>query len=375
MLNFLKDTLYPVISEIYRFALKKILQRKKITLPLSMAIKLSYANSVPSLSKVAFGGRVKLYFLNELFPEQKNEFNILYIVSSVLPIYAQEWFRVCKKWGIKIVWNQNGVGYPAWAGAHYEKINKPRRDLMHRVDWVIYQSEFCKVSSDKYLGEFKGPCSILYNCVDTSFFTPSLIPLSLSPLQLLIMGSHQQSYRVIKAIETVAILRKLRIDARLNIAGRLAWYGAKREVKKKINLLNLSGYVTILGPYLQSEAPSIYRQAHILLHLKYNDPCPSVPIEAMACGIPVIGSKSGGVPELLMEAGGITLEVPQSWEKQYVPESEAIANTVIKIMDDWHNWSIKARKLAVDNLDKIGWIEKHKEIFSKLIHSTISPNV
>ena len=368
MLELLKNIIYSALSRIWRIMIKKYLWRKRIVLSPSTEIKLSYANTTPRLSKVVYGGRVKMRFLNELYPEQREEFNILYLVSSALPIYAQEWFKVCKKAGVKIVWNQNGVGYPAWAGKYYDRINKARRELIHMADWVIYQSEFCRISADKYLGQISQPYSIIYNCVDASFFAPRLSTPSLSPLRLLIMGSYQHSYGLIKAIEAVSLLRKMKIDAKLNIVGKFASRREKKEVLHKIIATGLSKHIIISGPYLQQQAPSIYQSAHILLYLIYKSSCPTVVIEAMACGVPVVASKSGGVPELLREIAGIALEVPQSWEKQYVPEPEAIADSVVRIISDWENWSVKARKLAVDNFDKAAWIEKHKEIFKLLIN-------
>ena len=354
------------LSEIYRNFLRKILKIKKILLDSSSTAKLSYAGGVPSASKVSFGGRVKLSFLNDVYPEQKKIFNILYVVSSALSVYAQEWFRICKKAGIKIVWNQNGVGYPAWAGKKYQYINKPMSELIHQADWVIYQSQFCKVSADRYLGKFKGPQAVIYNCVDTNIFKPPKTCLFPSPIRLLIMGSHEQADRVLKAIQTLAVLGKRNIDSTLTIAGRLAWPGARKQVREAINSMDLNKNITVRGPYLQKDAAFLYQGAHILLHLKYADPCPSVVIESMACGVPVIGSKSGGMPELIGEEAGIALDVPQSWDLLHVPDSEIIADAIISIMNNWSHYSGQARKRAAKNFNKDIWISKHSDIFHKL---------
>ncbi len=367
MFRLVRKNIRSLIVEIYRFIIGLRLMLKKIVVAAPDKIKVSYARSAPSLSEVAFGGKVKLLFLNEVFPEQDNDFNILYLVSSGISSFAKEWFKICKKSGVKIVWNQNGVGYPAWAGVKYEKINTPMRLMLHQSDWVIYQSEFCKESADRYLGKFCGPCSVLYNSVDTSVFKPPDLRLSLSPLRLLLAGSHEQPYRVFRAIEVLAVLRKKGIDAYLNIAGRLVWPGAEKEIVEIVDSLGLRERVTLTGAYRQKDAPSVYAIGHILLHLKYNDPCPTVVLEAMACGIPVIASQSGGTPELLGEKGGVALEVPRSWERQYVPEAEEIASAVLNIMDNWNAWSQNARERVVRNFDKHNWLEKHKEIFYNVL--------
>ena len=39
--------------------------------------------------------------------------------------------------------------------------------------------------------------------------------------------------------------------------------------------------------------------------LKYKDPCPNSVIEAMSCGLPILYSNSGGLPELVNNRCGV----------------------------------------------------------------------
>ena len=48
----------------------------------------------------------------------------------------------------------------------------------------------------------------------------------------------------------------------------------------------------------------LMRRAHLLLHTKVKDPCPSAVIEAMACGLPVVYPASGGTVELVGDEAG-----------------------------------------------------------------------
>jgi glycosyltransferase involved in cell wall biosynthesis len=92
-----------------------------------------------------------------------------------------------------------------------------------------------------------------------------------------------------------------------------------------------------------------------------------VPIEAMACGVPVVASNSGGMSELLGDDGGELLEVPLSYERASYPSAEAMARSVERIMRDWPAASRRARARAVRTFDAKAWVERHAQIFERLL--------
>src|SRR5690606_26005669 len=98
------------------------------------------------------GGKVKLLHLQEKFTCEVSRANIIYLVSSALPEAAEAYVSWAKLHGAKFVWNQNGVAYPAWAGAESERFNVRMRRLRRMADYIVYQSDFCKVCADKFLG-------------------------------------------------------------------------------------------------------------------------------------------------------------------------------------------------------------------------------
>jgi glycosyltransferase involved in cell wall biosynthesis len=332
------------------------------------APKLSYGRLCSKGALPSHGGNVKLAALNKSFPESRRDVNLLYLVSSGINTRVEAWAEACLAKGIQLIWNQNGVAYPAWAPQDHERLNARMRGLIHRASFVIYQSEFCRRMSDKYLGVFKGPSAVIYNAVDTDFFTP-LERARKSPQQIriLVVGSHADSRRFSWALDTLAVLRREGWQAELDIAGRLSWPGAEKKLRATVDRLDLAAAVHFLGPFFPSEAPGLYRRADVLLHLQHGDACPTVILEAMACGVPVIAPASGGIPELVGDAG-VLLDAPDA-EEPFLPDVQNIAEAVKRVCQEHDRLSSAVRERMVRQFNMQNWIERHRQIFKKVLGS------
>lgn len=337
------------------------------------ALRVNYGfDRVPGPDEHVFGGLVKLQDLNRTFPHSLTSPQILYLISSALPYFPVRMAKIAKGAGAKIVINQNGVAYPGWFGKGWEKENKPMAELHAMADFVIYQSEFCKVSAQRYLGErLSDHDKILYNPVDTSFFKPiETDKCQPDVVNLLLAGSHWTRYRVNSALDTLKIVRDNNINARLKIAGRFCWHDqpkrAEQEVIDFAQHLNVLPHIDIVGPYTQSQAPELLSDCSLLLHTKYNDPCPRLVIEAMSCGLPIVYSATGGVAELVGDEAGIGITGPLDWDKDHPPDSESLADAVIDMLSNLDGFSQAARKRAVQFFDVQDWINMHGEIFHNL---------
>lgn len=325
---------------------------------------------VPRASEPAVGGIIKCQDLINVFPNTLSNPNILYIVSSSLVPHVVSMARFAKRAGAKLVVNQNGVAYPAWHGAGWERTNRPLQLLLERADHVFYQSAFGKASADRFLGSCRGSCEILHNPVDTAFFTPAR-PLPPSPLILLQAGSHGSFYRVEAALRTLHELVRRGHDVRLLLAGRYFWRtresDAIAEVHRLARSLGVDQHLDCRGFYTQADSLALFRSAHLLLHTQYNDCCPRLVVEAMACGLPIVYSATGGVPELVGDDAGVGVPGPVDWEKVHPPDPGSLASAVEKVIEEYSGLSAGARRRAVADFDVKAWIRRHQQVFERLV--------
>ena len=140
--------------------------------------------------RLLHGGAVKLIHLRDAFAWNEKAFNLLYLVSSAPPAFAEDLLNHCENQGIPLVWNQNGVAYPAWAGKDTNRYNGPMRRLRARAKYVVYQSAFCRDSAERFLGHSGAASEVLFNPVDLQKFHPAADPLPANPLRLLTLGTH-----------------------------------------------------------------------------------------------------------------------------------------------------------------------------------------
>lgn len=94
-------------------------------------------------------------------------------------------------------------------------------------------------------------------------------------------------------------------------------------LQRQVSALGLEGRVHFRG-FVNNVSQRI-RQWDVCVHASTSpDPCPNVVLEAMAAGVPVVGSEGGGVPELL--AGG------RCGELHPMGNSEALASAIERLL-------------------------------------------
>jgi glycosyltransferase involved in cell wall biosynthesis len=314
------------------------------------------------------GTLVKLRRLSARFPERRADYNLVYLLSNA-PYLTPAALRRLRAQRVPVVLNQNGVFYPAWFNGDCGAMNARMASAYHAADHVFWQSAFCRLSADRFLGPRAGAGEILHNAVDTRLFVSAPRAENCDVAFTFLMTGkfdRHMAYRPIAAIEALALARRGGLQARLVVSGRMD-PALHAQLQALAETRGVASAVALTGIYSQAQAPAIYATADAYLALTYNDACPNAVIEAMACGLPVLYSNSGGTPELVGEEAGVALDVEQGWDRIQVPEPAAIAAGMAAIAVGRDAMADAARARAVARFDVESWLGRHDAVFGALL--------
>ncbi|MBK9607621.1 MAG: glycosyltransferase [Betaproteobacteria bacterium] len=147
-----------------------------------------------------------------------------------------------------------------------------------------------------------------YNGVDAARFKPRdrcearrSLDLMVEGRLLLFVGNLKVTKGCVDLMEAFVVLAAE--DARV----MLVFIGdgeARAQLDALASRAGLGGRVRMLGKCTHAELPAWFSAADLLCLPSHNEGVPNVVLEAMACGVPVVATRVGGVPEVLPDFAG-----------------------------------------------------------------------
>lgn len=202
----------------------------------------------------------------------------------------------------------------------------------------------------------------VYNFVDTDVFRPDAaagtkICLARPGEKILL---HISNFRKIKRIPDVIEIFRL---VQEKLPSRLILVGEGPELQTARNMvreLNLSDRVHFLGK--QDEVASLFAASDILLLPSEKESFGLVALESMACGVPVIGSTAGGIPEVVTH--GVTGFLSA------VGDVGQMASDTIRLLSDpllYAAFSTAARERAKQEFHIHKRVDQYESLYLSLI--------
>jgi glycosyltransferase involved in cell wall biosynthesis len=202
-----------------------------------------------------------------------------------------------------------GIGFSFTAHANDIFAPKPFEvslgKLIGAARAVVTVSDFgVDFLSGKFPAE-AGKMHRVYNGIDLARFRPTVF--SAVPPTIISIGRLIEKKGFADLIEACRMLRTRKIDFRCEIVGEGPLQAALQE---QINNADLSNVVFLAGPLAQSEVidrlarATVFALPCVAEKGGGRDNLPTVIMEAMAAGLPVVSTSIGGVPEMVVD--GVT---------------------------------------------------------------------
>lgn len=146
---------------------------------------------------------------------------------------------------------------------------------------------------------------------------------SMAPPYLLSVGNLQPRKNLATLLEAYGVAKaEGRISHQLVIVGGQGWQGAR--VLEQVKAQGLEGEVVLTGYVPTEDLPSLYSGADLFVYPSLYEGFGLPPLEAMACGTPVVASNAASLPEVLGDSAWLV-------DPHDVRE---LASTILRILGD-----------------------------------------
>jgi glycosyltransferase involved in cell wall biosynthesis len=173
---------------------------------------------------------------------------------------------------------------------------QPNSISAFRFDRLYFCSQSLKQAAEQ-AGFKVSHAEVIYPGIPTQQFVGEVRPLSTPTTQLLCVNHLDSRSGLLTAVKAMQILREENLKVTLNIYGsgdstyisQLRSFVAQHQLSVEFQSIS----------NINRDLPSIYRKHDLFLHTtEWNEPYSLTPLEAMACGLPVIGTAAGGAGEV-----------------------------------------------------------------------------
>lgn len=266
-------------------------------------------------------------------------------------------YKLSKKISVPYVITEHSTGYVLGSQKHKGKYRKKMQCAFSEAGKVICVSQALSAVIEEYTSN----CTVLGNVIDCDLFKPEAIS----------RNDHHTVFLTVCYMKSLAQLKKKGIDIlidsyaqvvkkRPNSVLRIGGSGdAVKIVKEWIQEEGLEQYVQFVGELSRDEVARNMAECDVFVLPSRYETFGVVYIEAMSCGKPVIGTKTGGPDSFVTDESGILVDVG---DRQQLTEAMChIADNLSKYDPE------KIRQNVIDNFSMEAIGKKLDEVYTEVI--------
>lgn len=287
-----------------------------------------------------------------LFKNRQNfDLVLLEVYSGLSFVIADVASLICKIFRVPLIMVLHGGNLPEFI----EKYPHWTKRVLRRAHSLVAPSPYLA----RKIGAHGFDINVVSNVVKLesySFRERS----NLSP-NLLWMRSFHPIYNPQMAIKVLAELQKFYPSASLTMAG--VDKGLEPELKKMVSEMDLSAAICFPGFLDAEKKANAFQKADIFLNTNRTDNMPVSVIEACACGLPVVATNVGGLPDLISnrengllvkneDVGEMTKAVKSLLENPKLAKKISRNGRVLAERSGWASVRVRWEKLFTEVLER-----------------------
>jgi glycosyltransferase involved in cell wall biosynthesis len=205
------------------------------------------------------------------------------------------------------------------------------REKTERAQFAVTETEFNRSFIRSRIGAAAASnLHVVHNGVDLERFAPGLAPAAADDVPLVLaVGRLVEKKGFPTLIAACRLLHARGRHFRCEIVG----YGDLRaQLEDEISRAGLDDVVQLVGMRSQDELPAMYRRAAVFAMPAVigtdgnRDSLPTVLLEALACGVPVVASRVTGIPEIVDDGENGLLVEPG--------DADELSRALERLLDD-----------------------------------------
>ncbi|MCX5694948.1 MAG: glycosyltransferase family 1 protein [Candidatus Omnitrophica bacterium] len=204
--------------------------------------------------------------------------------------------------------------------------------------------EFCDIYDSKIVNTSESISDNFKVIESKSYLEKIKIKHNLPDKFILSVCSLEPRKNLLILLEAYAKFKKIapNVSHKLVLVGRKAW--GSDAVAKIISKLNIGTEVKVIGHVIIDDLVGIYNLTDLFVYPSIYEGFGLPPLEAMACGVPVIASNTSSMPEVLDDAAILT--DPH--------DSDQIANKMAEVLTD-SGLKIKLKEKGLERVKNFSW--------------------
>ncbi|MEM1661171.1 MAG: glycosyltransferase family 4 protein [Candidatus Bathyarchaeia archaeon] len=223
-------------------------------------------------------------------------------IPIITDLTAETLILLNKLRNIPIILNIHGIVYKMNTKAQEGNVLRNKLSLishikMRGMDKIVVNSRYMKVIASSYYNLPENKIVMIPNGVDIKIFTPfgDRVELDGDPA-ILYVGRISWEKGIDVLVKALKLLKEDFKGVRVHIVGSGS---SIRNVILLAKRLNVDSYIEFHGSVSHYTLPFIFRGADVFVLLSRVESFGMVLLEAMGCGLPVVASEVGGIPEII----------------------------------------------------------------------------